>query len=139
MVILGLALGAVQLIPLYELASSSFRQDSASYQQVVGWAYPLRRLIAFLIPDFFGNPSHHGYFDVFSRQAVNVTRDYYGNPISNTDWGVKNYVEGGSYLGILPLLLALIALVKRRNKYVWIFAGLAAISLKWQKLQSLNI
>ena len=129
MVILGLALGAVQLIPLHELVSSSFRQDSASYQQVVGWAYPPRRLIAFVVPDFFGNPSHHSYFDVFSLQAVNVTRDYYGNPISTIDWGIKNYVEGGSYLGILPLILALIAVFRRRNKYVWIFASLAAISL----------
>jgi len=128
-VVLGLALGAVQLIPLYELVSSSFRQSSASYQQVVGWAYPLRRLIAFVIPDFFGNPSHHSYFDVFSHQVLNVSRDYFGNPISNTDWGIKNYVEGGSYLGILPLLLAVIAVFRRRNKYVWIFAGLAAISL----------
>jgi O-antigen/teichoic acid export membrane protein len=129
MVILGLALGAVQLIPLYELVSSSFRQDSASYQQIVEWAFKPRRLIAFLVPDFFGNPSHHSYFDVFSRQAVSVTRDYFGNPISNTDWGIKNYVEGGSYLGILPLLLALIAIVRRRNKYTWIFSSLAVISL----------
>ncbi|MFQ5811578.1 MAG: oligosaccharide flippase family protein [Anaerolineae bacterium] len=129
MVVLGLALGAVQLIPLYELVSRSFRQSSASYQQVVGWAYPLRRLIAFLVPDFFGNPSHHSYLDVFGRQAVTVTRDYYGNPISNIYWGIKNYVEGGSYLGILPLLLALVAIFRRRNKYTWIFAGLAAISL----------
>ncbi len=129
MVVLGLALGAVQLIPLYELVSSSFRQSSASYQRVVGWAYPLRRLIAFLIPDFFGNPTHHSYLDVFSRQAATVTQNYYGDPISTIDWGIKNYVEGGSYLGILPLLLALIAIIRRRNKYVWIFAGLAAISL----------
>jgi len=129
MVVLGLALGAVQLIPLYELASSSFRQDSASYQQVVGWAFPHRRLIAFIIPDFFGNPSNHSYLDVFSRQAVTVTRDYYGNAINTIYWGVKNYVEGGSYVGILPLLLALIAIVRRRNKYTWIFASLAVISL----------
>jgi O-antigen/teichoic acid export membrane protein len=129
MVVLGLALGAVQLIPLYELVSKSFRQDSASYQQVVGWAYPPRRLIAFLIPDFFGNPSHHSYFDVFNQQMSPVTRDYHGNAINTIYWGIKNYVEGGSYLGILPLLLALIAILKRRNKYVWIFAGLAAISL----------
>jgi len=129
MVVLGLALGAVQLIPLYELVSSSFRQSSASYQQVVGWAYPLRRLIAFLIPDFFGNPSHHSYFDVFNQQMSPVTRDYYGNAINTIYWGIKNYVEGGSYVGILPLLLALIAVFRRRDKYVWIFAGLAAISL----------
>ena len=137
MVVLGLALGAVQLIPLYELVSKSFRQDSASYQQVVGWAYPLRRLIAFVVPDFFGNPAHHSYFDVFSRRVVPVTRNYYGDRINTIYWGIKNYVEGGSYVGILPLLLALMAVFRRRNRYVpsagsghrWIFAGLAAISL----------
>ncbi len=129
MVVLGLGLGAVQLIPLYELVSSSFRQGSASYQQVVGWAYPSRRLIAFLIPHFFGNPSHHSYFDVFSRQVVTVTQNYYGDAINTIYWGIKNYVEGGSYLGVLPLLLALIAVFRRRNRYTWIFAVLAAISL----------
>jgi O-antigen/teichoic acid export membrane protein len=129
MVVLGLALGAVQLIPLYELVSSSFRQGSASYQQVVAWAYPLRRLVAFVVPDFFGNPSHHSYFDVLNQQMSPVTRDYYGHAIHTIYWGIKNYVEGGSYVGILPLLLALIAVLRRRSKYVWIFAGLAAISL----------
>jgi len=129
MVILGLALGAVQLVPLYELVSSSFRQDSASYQQVVGWAFKSRRLIAFLIPDFFGNPSQHSYFDVFSRQAVTVTRDYYGNAINTIYWGIKNYVEAGSYVGVLPLLLAVVALFGRRSRYLWIFASLALLSL----------
>ena len=129
MVILGLALGAVQLIPLYELVSSSFRQGSVSYQQVVDWAYPPRRLIAFLVPDFFGNPTHHSYFDFFSQQVRLVTHNYYGDAINTIYWGIKNYVEGGSYLGILPLLLALIAVFRRRNKYTWIFAVLAAISL----------
>ncbi len=56
MVILGLALGAIQLIPLFELVSTSFRQGSASYDQVVGWAWPSRQIITFLLPDFFGNP-----------------------------------------------------------------------------------
>ncbi|MEA3460040.1 MAG: hypothetical protein U9R11_05160, partial [Chloroflexota bacterium] len=134
MVALGLGVGAVQFIPLYELVRTSFRQDSATYQQVIGWAYPARRLIAFLVPDFFGNPSHHSYFDVFSRQIVAVTRNYYGHPINSIYWGIKNYVEGGSYVGILPLILAIVAVLgARRNakgrSYVLIFTILALISL----------
>ena len=43
---LGVALGAVQLLPLYELVRTSFRQGSASLEQVLGWAYPKRRLLA---------------------------------------------------------------------------------------------
>ncbi len=109
MVILGLALAAVQLIPLFELVSRSFRQGSVDYNTVVGYAFPIRQIITFFIPDFFGNPSHHAYFDLFARQFVPVTQDAAGHPINNIFWGVKNYVEAGSYVGILPLLLAMIA------------------------------
>ena len=67
MVVVGLALGAVQFVPLYELVSTSFRQGSASYDEVVGWAWPSRQIITFLLPDFFGNPSHHGWWDPWLR------------------------------------------------------------------------
>src|SRR5262249_7086722 len=32
-----------------------------------------------------------------------------GRAIDNIFWGVKNYVEGGAYVGLLPLLLVVIA------------------------------
>ncbi len=108
MVALGLALGAVQLVPLYEVVSTSFRggEEAASLQQVLSWAYPPRRLIAFAIPNFFGNPAHHTYFDLFSWQQVAAPQRGDGRYIY---WGVKNYVEGGAYLGLLPVLLAILA------------------------------
>ena len=117
MLILGLALGAVQFIPLYEVAADSFRsgQAAASLSQVLGWAYPPRRLIAFGIPNFFGNPAHHSYFDLFQWRTVPVTTNAYGNPIDSTDWGIKNYVEGGAYLGLLPLLLAVLSVAYRAS------------------------
>ncbi len=129
MVGLGIGLASVQVIPLYELVKENFRQESATYQQVIGWAYPLRRVIAFLIPDFFGNPAHHSYVDVFSRQLVTDLRDSQGTPINTIYWGIKNYVEGGSYVGALSLLLALVAVWKVRSRYVGIFAVLAVVSL----------
>lgn len=110
-VVLGIALAAVQLIPLYELVWRSFRQGSQSYETIVGYAYPIRQLITFFIPDFFGNPSHHGYFDLCARQWTPVTHDVNGAPINTIFWGVKNYVEAGSYVGVLPMLLALIAII----------------------------
>ena len=128
---LGIGLAAIQIIPLYELVVENFRQESATYQQIIGWAYPWRRLIAFLIPDFFGNPAHHSYFDVFSRQTVTALRNARGVPIPAIYWDVKNYVEGGSYVGTLPLLLSLIAVWKSRTKYVWIFLALAVVSLSF--------
>lgn len=109
MVMFGLALGAIQFIPLFELVRYNFREGSATFEQVVGWAFPVRRLIAFLIPNFFGNPSHHGYWDAFTGQWTLA-------PLNNhtIDWGIKNYVEGGAYVGLLPLLL--VPLVA----YIWL-------------------
>jgi O-antigen/teichoic acid export membrane protein len=125
MVGLGLGLGSVQLIPLLELVTRNFRAGSVTYADIVGWAYPTRQVITFLVPDFFGNPAHHGYWDLVSRQWVTVERVF---------WGIKNYVEAGSYVGILPLVLALVAVFGTRRpsagrRTVWLFGVLAAISL----------
>lgn len=109
---LGLALGAAQLIPFYEVAESSFRQGAVTLTEVLGWAYPKRRLITFLVPNFFGNPTHRALRDVFTGHLLQATENAHGMAISSFDWGIKNYVEGGAYLGILPLLLALIAVLR---------------------------
>ena len=111
MAILGITLGAIQLIPLYELVQNNFRSGSVSFQDVIGWAYPIRQIVTFFIPDFYGNPTHHAYLDVFdftTRAAPNET----------IFWGIKNYVEAGSYVGILPLLLAIIAIVASLKSHV---------------------
>ncbi len=109
---LGLVLGAVQLLPFYEVARDSFRQGAVTLQQVLGWAYPARRLITFFIPNFYGNPTHRTLIDVFSRQEIRAGTSALGDTVSSFDWGIKNYVEGGAYLGILPLLLAGIAVLR---------------------------
>jgi O-antigen/teichoic acid export membrane protein len=116
MVVLGLALGAVQLVPLYELVKDSFRQGSASLAQIRGWAWPSRQILTFLLPNVFGNPTHHSYFDIWARAWMPVTQNALGEPLATIDWGVKNYVEGGNYLGLPTLLLAgvaILALVSR--------------------------
>jgi O-antigen/teichoic acid export membrane protein len=105
MVGLGLGLGAVQLVPSAELVQSSFREGQASLSQIRAWAYPVRRVLTFLVPNFYGNPAHHSYLDLFTGQIVESPK-----PI---DWGIKNYVEGAAYLGVLPLFLALLALLNR--------------------------
>ncbi len=141
MVVLGLGLGAVQFIPLYEVLGLNFRQGSADYQRVIGWAFPPRRIIAFLVPNFFGNPAHHSYLDLFTGQTVPITVNAYGGPNPNgpgcSDWGIKNYVEGGSYMGLLPLLLAVVAILGQLHRsslfhrYVWPFTILALLSLSF--------
>ncbi len=63
------------------------------------------------MPNFYGNPAHHSYFDLFTGQTVPATVNALGQSIDTIDWGIKNYVEGALYLGILPLALAIYALV----------------------------
>jgi hypothetical protein len=102
--VLGFALAAIQIIPLYELVSLNFREGSASYADVAGWALPSRQVATFLMPDFFGNPTHHSYFDIF--EGV-----WKAAPQGTIFWGIKNYVEAGAYVGILALVLAAMGIV----------------------------
>jgi O-antigen/teichoic acid export membrane protein len=157
MVVAGLALGAIQLIPLLELVGTSFREGSVSYDQVVGWAWPSRQLLTFFLPDFFGNPSHHGWYDPWLRAWRSAGPNALGAPVRDVFWGVKNYVEGANYLGIITLLLAALAVLGALTRlvvgrkatppnlakspagnaqqpltsqaHIWIFAALAVLSL----------
>src|SRR5581483_10222447 len=122
---LGFALAAIQILPLYELVSLNFRAGSVAYGDVAGWALPSRQILTFFIPDFFGNPTHHAYFDIFdfTWQAA---------PQGTIFWGIKNYVEAGAYIGILAMALAVLGVfnskVEHRNSKFF-FLLLAALSL----------
>jgi O-antigen/teichoic acid export membrane protein len=147
MVVLGVAAGGVQLLPLLELVPLNFRAGSASYAQVVDWAWPTRHVLTFFLPDVFGNPSHHTWFDLWSRQWVPATVNALGEANDTIFWGIKNYVEGGNYLGIATWVLAAVAVGRGaycvlripyqqpdtqyaiRNTTLWFFTALALISL----------
>lgn len=73
--------------------------------QEPGWFLPWQHLVQFIAPDFFGNPSTGNYF------------------------GVWNYGEFIGYIGILPLLCAIIAGVFVRNKRTLFFVSAVLISL----------
>ena len=150
--VLGVAAGAVQLLPLIELVPLNFREGSATLQQVLDWAWPSRHVLTFFLPDVFGNPSHHAWFDIWTRQWQPVTTNALGEPIDTIFWGIKNYVEGGNYVGIATWLLAGVAILdfgfwildfrsdraghtiknqksKIKNVHLFFFAGLALVSL----------
>jgi O-antigen/teichoic acid export membrane protein len=110
MALLGLGLGAIQLGPMYEVVTQNFRDSSVTLEQVRGWALPARRIASFLIPDFFGSPAHHGYFDVVTWrwQPLDLNAHAEINPLCPhcTEWDIKNAAEAGAYAGILSLVLA---------------------------------
>ncbi len=153
MAVLGIALGAIQLLPLLELLPQNFRAGSVSFQQVLGWAWPLRHVLTFGLPDVFGNPSHHRWYDIWSGYWVPATVNALGEPANTIFWGIKNYVEGGNYLSIAAWLLASVAVVAGvlravfsrggrdeppaddisrkapRPVHLWFFAALVPVSL----------
>ncbi|MCS6836384.1 MAG: oligosaccharide flippase family protein [Anaerolineae bacterium] len=109
LVALGFVLGAAQFVPLFEFARSNWRAERSSLAAVLSYAHPPRDLIQFILPNFYGNPAHHGYLNVLNGQWIDLTSGAFAQP--HTEWGIKNYVEGALYLGIAPLALAGLALL----------------------------
>ncbi|MSQ28535.1 MAG: hypothetical protein EXR51_10445 [Dehalococcoidia bacterium] len=128
---LGVGLASAQLLPQVVAVAGNFREGAASYQDVTGWALPKIQLLAFLVPDVFGNPTHHSYFDLFKGmwQLVTGSMDPAGAPRTYPFWGAKNYVEGTAYIGVLPLVFAGVALGVRRDAMTRFFAGFALVCL----------
>jgi len=142
MMLVGLGLGAIQLIPFYEIGTNNFREGAASFAEVQSWALPYRRVISFIIPNFFGSPTHHNVFDLVSKSWQPLGLNAHGqiNPLCPycARWDTKNSVEAGAYPGLLALLLAGYAifaalsqtdLAQSTRRLIYTFAALATIAL----------
>lgn len=135
----GLLLGAAQMVPLFELVRYNFREGSAGLSEVLGWAWPIRQVTSFFVPDFWGNPARHEFFNLVTKswEPIRTLTPTAGAPapLDHVAWtkgspSYKNYVEAGGYLGILPLALASLALIRRwRDGTVQFFGGLSVASL----------
>jgi len=98
----ALGVSALVLLPSYEMAGHTLRA-ALDYGQASMYSLAPGQLIGLLAPNFFGrDPSHH--------------------------WSPWERVEVG-YIGILPLILALLAVLLRREKLVRFLLGLAVVSL----------
>jgi len=93
---------ALALIPGYEMASHTVRAEM-SYQEASQYSLPPVGLVGLLIPGFFGR-GPAGF------------------------WGPWDRVEVG-YIGVLPLILAALAVLLRRDRLTRFLLGLAIISL----------
>ena len=105
-VILGLGIGAWQLLPALEASNLSIRQSrDASTMQAE--ALPLSTTAALLIPDLFGAPDAP-VFDSLDPAAAWLTSEAQEDKIPQA-----NALEWNLHFGTLALLLALVALVAR--------------------------
>lgn len=110
MIVLGIGLAALQFLPLFQFAQINWRAERSDYATVVDYAHVERDILQFALPNFYGNPTHHDIYDIFEFEWV---ENWDNEGQTHTDWGIKNYVESALYLGILPLLLALYAVIDR--------------------------
>jgi hypothetical protein len=112
--VVGLALAAVQVLPMVELVMQSIRQGSG-YDFAARFSWPPGHLLTLLVPNFFGEPLHTGY------------------------WGDGIYDEFILYVGVLPLLLALLGLRLRQRLKPFLFAlGLGALLLAFGEYGALH-
>ena len=100
----GLLLSALQLMPTLELVQHSIRHP-APYAFCTSFSFPPENLITLFTPEIFGN---------------NVQFPY---------WGRCYFWEMWAYIGILPLILVLLAITLKKNKYTIFFTGLTILSI----------
>ena len=81
-VLLGFALAAVQVLPTYEFTTLSTRGGGISYEMAIYESLHPKEILAFLVPDIFGNPVDGTYWR--SRES----------------W---HFWESCGYVGSLPL------------------------------------
>lgn len=100
--VVGILISLVQIIPSMELYKLAARSEILNN----GGAIPYTYLTTLFAPDF------------------------YGNPVTRNDW-VGSYAEWGSFIGIVPFVLSLIAIFVQVNKIRLFFfiAGVVALLL----------
>ncbi len=94
-----------QLFATFQLISLSARDLDQSNWMRPDWFLPWQNLVQLIAPDFFGNPATLNYF------------------------GVWNYQEFVSYIGIIPLLFAAICLFAKKSKIIYFFVATLVIAL----------
>ena len=115
MVVAGLALAAVQLLPMAELAAYSTRRAGLGYDFAARFSWPPGYLLTLLVPNFFGEPVRTGY------------------------WGDGAYDEAVFYVGVLPLVLALLGLRLRHRLRPFLLAvGVGALLLAFGQYGALH-
>jgi hypothetical protein len=116
MVLGGLAAAAVQLLPMYELATYSTRSGRIPYEFNLEYSFPPFNLITFLFPYFFLSPGW-------------------------ADWGLWGRGEIAAYVGVLPLGLAAlgVAVVRRGRVAFWVGVAVVSLLIMFANYSPLNV
>jgi len=96
----GMVLASPQILLTIDAYTASTRSTSFVKGEVIPWEY----LVTLFSPDF------------------------YGNPVTRNDW-FGHYAEWASYVGIVPLILAVFAVARKLKGYIRFFAVLGCFSI----------
>jgi hypothetical protein len=100
----GALIAAAQLVPLYELSQESWRAQGWSYQDAIEYSLPPINLVTLVFPFFFRSPD-------------------------GGQWSLWQLWESVVYVGVVPLVLALVATLAVRRWAATFFAVAALVSL----------
>jgi hypothetical protein len=102
-VLFGLCLISVQYLPVFKYLAFAARGSERGYGWATSWSLPTSELLDLVTPHFSG--------------------------IGERYWGTNYFKLDSQYLGILPLLLAPLALLGKRTRNVKFFIGLLVLGL----------
>jgi len=107
LILLGLSLAGIQLVPYRELLINGVRSAHYNYGAA---SFPVRNLITYIFPNFFGwqSPSTSSYY-----------------------YGLSPYWDLACYIGIAPLVLALVAIMFRLTRHLNFFIIIFAAAMVW--------
>ena len=123
-VVLAAGLAAIQILPAAELFRHSIRSSPQPYREATLISMPPENLVTLAVPGFFGGTD-------MIDSALDLAGEDFGRAISDQYWGRGIYWEMCPYIGVIPLMLAFIAVGRlwRTNSHVPFLAILALISL----------
>ncbi|OGH06074.1 MAG: hypothetical protein A2W22_04120 [Candidatus Levybacteria bacterium RBG_16_35_11] len=104
-IITGILFLAVELVPALEFSLFSKRLGGVNYQFASDFSLPLKQTLSFIFPQFFGTPLNNSY------------------------WGRGDFWGFCGYLGVIPLILIIYMLFKKRGLYFSIFLVLSVFSI----------
>jgi hypothetical protein len=91
-ILFAVGLAAIQLFPTAEYLLQSQRSAAVDYEFAMSYSFWPWRILSLIAPDLFGNPSSGDY------------------------WGFANYWEDAIYIGLIPFVLAITALLTRGKR-----------------------
>ncbi len=106
---IGAAIASVQLVPLFELGTYSFRGSGVDYMFATEYQLPVSHFLSFLMPDAF-----------MSASWPEEARRY---------WGLWSRWEAFGYVGIGTLCVAPFGLLYGSSRTRWFFGALVVIAL----------